>query len=393
MRWLAAIGGMCLVGGIAWLAGLRPTQHKITDQELLREALGEWKLAGQPGRGPNPQIFEQQAAQGYYDDARATARLFKDTDELRWLIIELVKIRSENDDIQGAKEMIRQFRGSDLGAKATEEIALAQVHSGDLQGALDTAAPVGVSDQVTLEFARYQIANADFDGALTTAQQLKSGSAAQVFYEVGDALRLRGEQKRARTLAAHMGNRKLAALFLECAKFTLWERGDVRTVQPTSCDLAYFSASAGRFAEADVLIRQNKCPNVSFVTTQQYSVDPGGAERLLRGSANPQDLDRGIAEFAVAAAQKGDIPDALRFLDEIQRRDGPQSGTEAVHQVARAWTIKDGPRKVLKWARRRPTYEQRTWALIGMAEALGHARQGHPGPTGGPSPTREAPAS
>jgi hypothetical protein len=159
--------------------------------------------------------------------------------------------------------------------------------------------------------------------------------------------------------------------------------------------MAQFGVQSGRFAEADALIQQSSCSNVSFVSLQQYSVDPAGAERLLRGSANRQDLDRGIAEFAVAAAQKGDIPDALRFLDEIQMRNGPQSGTEAVHQIARARTIKAGPKIALKWAHLRPTYQQRTWALIGIAEALGHARprQGRHGPIGGPSPTREAPAS
>jgi hypothetical protein len=47
--------------------------------------------------------------------------------------------------------------------------------------------------------------------------------------------------------------------------------------------------------------------------------------------------------------------------------------TEAIHQIARAWTIKSGPKAVLKWARSRPTTDERTWALIGMAEALGHA--------------------
>jgi hypothetical protein len=40
-----------------------------------------------------------------------------------------------------------------------------------------------------------------------------------------------------------------------------------------------------------------------------------------------------------------------------------------VHGIARDWTIRDGPKPVLKWARSRPTTEERTWALIGMAES------------------------
>ncbi len=48
--------------------------------------------------------------------------------------------------------------------------------------------------------------------------------------------------------------------------------------------------------------------------------------------------------------------------------------TDAVHEIARSWTIRNGPNVVLKWANSRPTTEERTWALIGVAEALGHTR-------------------
>jgi hypothetical protein len=73
--------------------------------------------------------------------------------------------------------------------------------------------PFGESDEVFLAYGRHQIEMGDFEGTLNTAERTRSGY--QIFYDIGDALRIRGDQSRAR---------KLAALFLECARFTLWPR-------------------------------------------------------------------------------------------------------------------------------------------------------------------------
>jgi hypothetical protein len=70
---------------------------------------------------------------------------------------------------------------------------------------------MGQSDEVFLAFGQYQIEKGNFEGALNTAEQAKSGY--QLFYDIGNALRIRGEQSRARKLAARMKDRKLAALF------------------------------------------------------------------------------------------------------------------------------------------------------------------------------------
>jgi hypothetical protein len=86
---------LCVGVGIGWMLWRQFPLHKITDQELLREAVEEWKKAGEPGYGANYQIFEQQAAQGYYEDAAATGRLFKGAEGVQWSIVELVKIRAE----------------------------------------------------------------------------------------------------------------------------------------------------------------------------------------------------------------------------------------------------------------------------------------------------------
>jgi hypothetical protein len=362
---------LCVGVGLGWMLWRGLSVHKITDQELLREAVAEWKRAGEPGNGPNYQIFEQQAAQGYYNDAAATARVFKRAEDVQWSVVELAKIRAENGDIQGAKNSVNTLAGSDARAKATKVIALIQAHRGDLSGALETVAPSGQSDEVFLAFGQCQIERGDFEGTLNTAERTKSGY--QLYYDIGDALRLRGEQSRVRKLAAHMKDRKLAALFLECARFTLWPGGEVRTIQPGPCDYSWMYATEGKFADADAVILKNKCSNVSFVTARQYGVDPSGAEQLLRTNADKEDLARGLGEFVKAAAEKGNIAEALRFLGDVQSLSGPDSVRSEVHEIARAWTIRNGPKAVLKWARSRPTTEQRTWALIGMAEALGHA--------------------
>lgn len=377
---------LCACACLGWMLWLRGPGHRVTDQDVLREAVAEWQRAGgEPGNGPY-QIFEQQAAQGYYEDAAATGHLFGRADDVRWSVVELAKIRAENGDIQGAKDQIKRLAGSDLGARATEVIALTQARAGDLPGALETIAPLRDSNEVRSAFARYQIAKGDFDGALKTAEQMDSKSANQVFYEVGGALHDRSEQKRARELASRMSNRKLAALFLKLSRFTLWPQKirscEIEIVQSDPCSAAYHDASIGEFAEADAMIEQYKCSNVSFIAIQQYAVDQVGAERLLRSNADSQDLAYGLDRFAVAAAKKGNIVEALHFLDNLQSLSRTEKnavlaqarGDDAVHEIARCWTIRDGPKVVLKWADARPTTEERTWALIGVAEALGHAR-------------------
>ena len=377
---VAAISLLLLVGAGISLTIWRWPRHKITDRELLGEAVAEWQKAREPGDGPNYQIFEQQAAQGYYEDAAATGRLYKRADDRQWAVVELVKIRAENGDVQGAKNAINSLADSGLKKKAARVVALMQARDGDLSGALETIGPMGDPDEVYLAYGGHQIEIGDFEGALDTAGRTKSGY--QLFYDIGDALRIRGEQRLARKLAAGMKDRKFAALFLKCAQFTLWPRpAEVRVIQPTPCEEAYSDATREKFAEADEVIWKNQCSNISFIAIRQYEVDPSGAERLLRGRSDSQDLIFGLGQFAAIAAAKGNIVDALRLLNDLQSVDlgeknrglAAARGDETIHQIARSWTIKSGPDAVLQWARSRPTTEQRTWALIGMAEALGHA--------------------
>jgi hypothetical protein len=96
---------------------------------------------------------------------------------------------------------------------------------------------------------------------------------------------------------------------------------------------------------------------------------------LLQTVSDPKDKAIGLADFGIAAANKGQISEALRFYHDLESLAGVGSGTQVAHTIARAWTIQRGPKAVLTWARSRPMMEERTWALIGMAEALGHPRR------------------
>jgi hypothetical protein len=203
---------------------------------------------------------------------------------------------------------------------------------------------------------------------------LKPKSADQVFYELGDGLREHGEQSRVRELASHMTNRKLAALFTKLVQLTLRPSIPTYVIQVGPCDIAYHDAAIGEFAKADDLVSQNKCPYVSGIATQQYAVDPAGAERVLQKAIYAKDRATALADFATSAANAGEISEALRFYHDFESLAGIGSGFKAAHDIARSWTIKDGPKVVLRWARSRPTLEERTSALIGVAEALGHAR-------------------
>jgi hypothetical protein len=288
---LSAAAGLALV---LWLPG---PGHSITDRGVLREAVAEWQHAGEPGSGPNDQIFEQQAAQGYYDDAAATSYLFKRPEDKQWAVVELAKIRAENGDITGAKGMVAKYAGSDLGARALRTIAEIQAARGDLPGALKTSPTPGDSDDVMLVFARRQIAAAELAGALMTAEAMGSKAAGQVFYEVGGALRQRGEQNRLGELRSHMSSPEMAARFKKLARFAIWDKPEIlkpEILQPDPCSPAYHDAMIGDFAAADSVLEQNHCSYPYFIAVQQYAVDPAGAERRLRTHADPLDLSVGF---------------------------------------------------------------------------------------------------
>jgi tetratricopeptide (TPR) repeat protein len=354
-----------LVVGLLWM---RAFSRNITAQGLLREALSE-----SPDHNyPEVEIFEQQATQGYYDDALATARLAKKPADLDWFIVELAKIHVENGDVQGAKAVAQLF--PDKHAQIFKAVALAQVHQGDLSGALATSLPD--TNEILEEFAQHQIKQADFPGALQTCERLPANSAGNLFYDIGDALRQRHEQKRVRELAAGMSDRKLAQLFLELIPLTLWDRKPDYLLQLDSCGIAYEDAMNHQFAKAISILEQNHC-RYSYIAIRYYEIDPAAAEKLMRSSTNPDDLRFGLQELAMAAAKKGRIEDALQLRADAKKVD-PKESYNSTLEIALAWTKRDGPRKVLPWARSQPTPGDRMLALLGMAQALGHERPHQP---------------
>ncbi len=307
---------LCLGAGVSWMLLARFQDQRITDRALLREAVAEWQRLGAPDGEISREIFEQQAMQGYYDDAAGTGLLFERPDGVRWSVVALARIRAENGDLQGAKAMLKRFAGSDLGAQIAKAVALTQVSKGDLQGALELAAAGADREEILLAIAGHQIENGDFAAALETAARMKSPN--QVFYELGSALQEHSQQKRVRQLASGMNDRKLAAEFAKLVRVTLWPPAPELVIQATPCEIAADYGLQGRFAEADALIEQNKCTFVSFVAIRQYAVDPAGAERLLRSGPNADDFLFGLDQLAVAAAKKSNIAEALRFLGDLQ---------------------------------------------------------------------------
>lgn len=363
---------------LASLALSMPSLHrKLSARDLLREAARE--------EGPLGEIFEQQAAQGYYDDALETARVYASglpsraqAHELSGLAEQLIEIRAENGDIQGATQMVKQLSGSALGPdgpQAIRDIARIQVDRGDLRGALATVTSPADTDEVIEEFGELQIRNGDFEGALKTAAQLNDRSAYDFFYAIGDALRLRREPQRLRELASGMPDRKLAAELVDAARITLWPHIEVRTIQLTPCDTAWIDGNAGKFAQAYNLVEHNNC-RYSDIAIKQFPSDPAAAERELRTSSDKADIVRGLANMSIAAAKMGDVTNAMRLMGSARQVGGWQSDClECVHEIAWAWTLKGQPGVVVEWARSLPLADaERGWALLGVAQALAHPR-------------------
>jgi hypothetical protein len=189
------------------------------------------------------------------------------------------------------------------------------------------------------EFGSREIASGDFDGALKTAEQISERSAYDLFYEVGRALRQRGEQQRLHELASRMTDRKRAAEFLGAARTTLWPWVEVRTLQPIPCDIAWMDGNAGKFAEAYVVVDQNRC-RYSDIAIKQFATDTVEAERELRRSTDTADVSNGLAHMSQEAAKKGDVANAIRLLDSAREASGKQDFClDCVREVAWAWTV------------------------------------------------------
>lgn len=382
------------VGLTVWMQNRTP----VSAQELLREAVAEGRHSLGRSAEPLLEIFNQQATQGYYDDAMATARLWDADAPSRYgLAVDVVRIRAENGDVRGATLMAKRFVAPTK-AWAIEAIAAVLAGHGDLRTALEASASLGgfgqasgcratvrvagieIKDplsgavQAIEEFGAHQLESGDLEGALNTAEQVRPCSTPGLLSRIADAFFEQGKLKQARELASHIANRKVAAEF--STMLTRLDRSalSVKIVEPSPCDVARYDAQLGRFAEAYHAIEHTRCL-VSDVAIKQYPSDPAAAEKALQASTNRDDLALGMAGFAKAAARKGDLSGALRFLTAAQVAGANDwSQTAVVRDVAWAWTIKEGPKPALRWARSRPAGSERASALLGVAQALAHQR-------------------
>lgn len=374
-RRLVATVLLCLAVGTSLGLSLWTVYLQVSPKELLREAVRTG--------GPLEQIYEEQAGQGYYNDALATARLdssrYADSQyELSGYIANLIEMRAQNGDFPGAREMVRQYAGTALKGEVPRmrlNICRIQVDLRDLRGALQNCNSPKDHDAVMEEFAMRQMADGDLDGALKTSEQVSERTAWDIFYTMGDVLGTLGERNRLHELASHMTDKKLAAAFLEAAGLTSQPPRGVIAIQVHPCVEAFGDALDNKFEVAWALVHQNHCPYTYNIALKEYPVDPMDAERELRASSRNWDVVFGLARMAEMAAKNGDIFNALRLLNASEQIGKDQSiYLDATLKVAWAWTLKSGPRVPLDWARALPIREQRGYALLGIADALGHAR-------------------
>jgi hypothetical protein len=376
-----------------------------SDRSLLREAARDFEKANR-GEAPTVywDIFCQQAAQGYYDDAMATLLLSPSDRDLQYALVILASIRAKNGDTPGALRTANAYPNPETRVKAINEIAIsrakigdvggarevaasltdpraalegiaiAQAWKGDLLGARKTVAAIGSSNSVLEAIAGFQIQSGAFDAALGTIQELYPASSDNLLLDLADALKARGQQANIHQLALRVKNPAVAALFLKYVRLreSMLENA---VVDASVCDQADFlGKQQHQFSVAYALINGTMCW-YSTIAAEQYAIDPAQAEQALGYSTDAKDVCFGESNFAIEAAKKGDTRDAVRFIDDAQELCGGQDGwlPDAVRQVAREWATRERPEIVVEWARSRPSSSQRGLALLGVAEAMGHA--------------------
>ena len=398
---------LILVAGIAAasFASWRFFVQRITDRDLLVESLKELEKSGwNPRVRVDWDVFCQQAAQGHYDDAMKTLLLSRADPDFQYALVTLAKIRAQNGDPEGAIQTAREYAVVQTREKSFQEIAVAQARRGNARGARETASlladPLPALDAVAAALAErrdlqgaretiakapspyaaltaigeYQVKMGDFQGALETAEEIWPKNNANLLFDIGNALRGRGELGRVRQLVSGMRNREVARMFIFYARLAQSTIENIPTLVPNTCEQAFIRAKEDGYAAAYELLENTNCW-YSFLAVQEFGSNPDEAERGLLRSQDASDICFGLTEFAKVAAAAGRIADALRFLDAAQKICGQKDAYRlaAVREVARGWAIKEGPKPAVNWARSRSDPTQRSWALLGVAEAMGHA--------------------
>lgn len=343
---------------LLWTSGCR---RVYTDRQLFDEAV-------RAGRGADKddqdyileEIAKAQARHGYYDDALATSRLVTDFPEL--LFGDIVEARAKSGDIAGAKKMAPLAPTQEASWWAGRAIGLAQVDAGDLSGARNTVRPLPprFREVVLREIGFTEAKKGDIEAALATASEIDSegGWSYGILDEVVTKLRERGDCEKVLQIAKQMHTRTSA----QVAK-----SGRIRSpTEPTKRVLKSLRGDSARGVD---------CLTVADVHAKRRDAD--GTERALRACTetnNPSNISAYMADTAKAFAAQGDVSAALRFADAGFIPDAVQGGegyvAPAFREIAHAWAKNEGPVRVLKWARSRPTGYERAMALLGVAESF-----------------------
>src|SRR5262249_7550497 len=134
-RWLL-LASLLAVLGVVGSSIYRYQRRMPTQAELFAQALEAGKNADKSRNYVLGEIAKAQAKSGYYDSALATALLVTEYQDQR--IAEILEIRTQKPDIDGAKRMLYQIPAGETAVLAIRKVALAQASAGDLDGALQT---------------------------------------------------------------------------------------------------------------------------------------------------------------------------------------------------------------------------------------------------------------
>jgi hypothetical protein len=349
-----------------------------SDAALFRESVTAGKAANEDVRWYIfTEIAEAQMERAYYTDALGTIALVdKYPDQL---YVRIATVRANSGDVVGAKSMAAAW-DPDLKLRAYKEIALVQAGAGDIRGALETSRDIPDKSIVLDAIASRQLESGDLEGALATAAAMKREWKDETLFAVAQKFRERGDERR-----AHAIERRISNLNAARSGGFVQDAGGASTTQaprPTdACLSAWDDAKAGNYAEANEKVRVGHCDCRTVAGIHVEEHDPDGADRAIRACPSTADMSAGMAGLATRYASRGEIAEALRFADSVRVAGDPwEEGYLAptLRDIGLAWGKKGNPRSALRWARSRPNGFERAMALLGVAESISPAKNSSP---------------
>lgn len=369
---IAVVSAVVVISAVVFVLALNHFS-RISDRSLLREAVQAEKQGGR--LDDFLAVFGQQVKQGYYDDAIETMRQYGILHDSG--VAGFARVLAINGDVQSAKRMVNGY-SDPMRIAGLEAIAIVQAEKGDIAGAQQTSASLHDKDKVREAICRYQVKSGDIKGAISTAEEAERetpGSGSIMLLVISESLSLfePAQHEKIRKLAQRIRKEGIPKEFIQWAEMT-------DSDEPGCCGVSTASRSPRKHK---VAYANSACAGVKIV---DYSSEPWylaiknyeagdvvGAEQNLRVSNSGW----GTRELVMAAVKRGDINNALRFLDKLRslEPDDRQGWlSDSARSIAAAWAKQDNSRTVVKWARSRSTSYERAMALLGVAEAIGHSR-------------------